>query len=138
PAASMASARPAATAASGPITTRSAAISLARSTRAGTSVTPTLRTSQHWAMPGLPGAATRRVSLGEAAIFQARACSRPPDPTSRMFMARVWPARAGRSSAGEPAHHLAYRLRVLTVRRPGRRPGDLQHDAVRILEVERG
>ncbi len=37
-------------------------------------------------MPALPGAETSRVSSGDWAIFQASACSRPPDPTRRIFM----------------------------------------------------
>ena len=40
-------------------------------------------------MPGLPGAQTSRANNGDRLIFQARACSRPPDPTSRMFIARL-------------------------------------------------
>ena len=40
------------------------------------------------AMPALPGAHQSLVSSGEAAIFHARACSRPPDPMRRMCMKR--------------------------------------------------
>jgi hypothetical protein len=36
------------------------------------------------AMPALPGAAISSSQSGEAEIAQASACSRPPDPTSRM------------------------------------------------------
>ena len=39
------------------------------------------------AMPALPGAHQSFVVSGEAAIFQASACSRPPEPRRRMFMA---------------------------------------------------
>ena len=39
------------------------------------------------AMPALPGAHQSLVVSGEAAIFQASACSRPPEPRRRMFMA---------------------------------------------------
>ena len=39
------------------------------------------------AMPALPGAHQSLVTSGEAAIFHARACSRPPEPSRRMFMA---------------------------------------------------
>src|SRR5688572_22004865 len=37
-------------------------------------------------MPGFPGAANSLKSRGDCASFQASACSRPPDPTSRTFM----------------------------------------------------
>src|SRR6476469_3648271 len=37
-------------------------------------------------MPGFPGAAYNLESLGDCASFQARACSRPPEPSSRTFM----------------------------------------------------
>lgn len=37
------------------------------------------------AMPGLPGAANNAVQLGDCASFQAKACSRPPEPMRRMF-----------------------------------------------------
>ena len=38
------------------------------------------------AMPALPGAHQSLVSSGDAAIFHASACSRPPEPRRRMFM----------------------------------------------------
>src|SRR5688500_2784271 len=38
------------------------------------------------AMPGLPGAANILPSRGDCASFQASACSRPPEPSSRTFM----------------------------------------------------
>src|SRR5215475_5477294 len=38
------------------------------------------------AMPALPGAHHNFVSSGDAAIFHARACSRPPEPSRRMFI----------------------------------------------------
>ena len=37
-------------------------------------------------IPGLPGAATISVTLGLCFSRQARACSRPPPPTMRIFM----------------------------------------------------
>src|ERR1700737_3669865 len=40
------------------------------------------------AMPALPGAQTSLSVSGLAAIFQASACSRPPEPRMRMFMGR--------------------------------------------------
>src|SRR3954464_15485888 len=39
------------------------------------------------AIPGLPGAAYSFSRSGDCASFQASACSRPPDPNSRTFMA---------------------------------------------------
>ncbi len=38
------------------------------------------------AMPALPGAHQSFVTSGEAAIFHASACSRPPEPSRRMCM----------------------------------------------------
>src|SRR5688500_14925480 len=38
------------------------------------------------AMPGLPGAATSSAQLGDCLSRHARASSRPPEPSSRMFM----------------------------------------------------
>src|SRR3984957_12075420 len=101
PASASASAKPASTALSGPITTRSAPISRASATCPATSVAATGRVSASAAMPGLPGAQTRQVSKGDWTIFQARACSRPPDPTSRMFKSRL---RVGWSSARAYCH----------------------------------
>src|SRR5438046_1918947 len=42
--------------------------------------------SASWAMPALPGAHHSFVTSGEAAIFHANACSRPPEPITRIFM----------------------------------------------------
>ncbi|THD82055.1 MAG: sensor histidine kinase [Phenylobacterium sp.] len=53
-------------------------------------------------MPGLPGAATSRDSRGDWAIFHASACSRPPEPTRRMFMA---PRLGGPAPPGQAASH---------------------------------
>ena len=64
--------------------------------------TPTARVSHTLWMPGLPGAHTRRVSRGDWAIFQARACSRPPDPMSRIFMIRLSRAAPHPSRRGLP------------------------------------
>ena len=41
-------------------------------------------------MPGFPGAQTSRDSSGDWVIFQANACSRPPEPTRRMFIAAAF------------------------------------------------
>src|SRR5437870_4986996 len=39
-------------------------------------------------MPALPGAANSRSTAGSRASFHARACSRPPCPTTRTFTRR--------------------------------------------------
>ncbi len=86
PAAASRSANPASSAVSGPTTTRSAFISRATAHRPSASVTFSATRSPSLSMPGLPGAMTSRRTRGDWAIFHARACSRPPDPTSRMFI----------------------------------------------------
>src|SRR5206468_2105831 len=75
------------------------AISPASARRPSTSVGLTVQVSHRAAMPGLPGAATRRVTSGDWAIFQARECSRPPEPTRRMFMTAAFGARGQRGQA---------------------------------------
>ena len=71
--------------ASGPQTTRSARSATAVATSSGTASAAIgmQRTCGSAAMPGLPGATTSSATSGLAAIFQASACSRPPDPTRR-------------------------------------------------------
>src|SRR5216684_1862288 len=53
-------------------------------------------------MPALPGAHQSFVTKGDAAIFHARACSRPPEPSKRMCMRKpmmvVDPSRVARNS----------------------------------------
>ncbi len=85
-AASMASAMPATSGASGPGMTRSISLSCANATRAGKSSTPIGTHSANCAMPGLPGAHHSLVSTGLAASAQHSACSRPPDPITRTRM----------------------------------------------------
>jgi hypothetical protein len=82
PAAAQASARPAATAASGPMTTRSTPRSRARRTMFSTSSAATSTFSAMVAVPPLPGA--QMISAPRRAHAQARACSRPPEPATRM------------------------------------------------------
>ena len=53
---------------------------------AGKSVTETGRLVPTWAVPGLPGAIYNSVQCGLAAIFQANACSRPPEPNNKIFI----------------------------------------------------
>jgi len=94
PSSARRSARPTSSALSGPTTTRPAAISWARAVRPATSVALTGRVSHSRSMPGLPGATTSRAHRGDWAIFQARACSRPPEPISRTVIGNVLAANA--------------------------------------------
>ena len=81
-AASIASAMPATSGASGPGTTRSISLSCAKATSAEKSSGPIGTHVATSAMPGLPGAHQSFVSSGLAASDQHSACSRPPDPTT--------------------------------------------------------
>src|SRR5947208_9205436 len=50
-------------------------------------------------MPALPGAHHNLVRSGDAAIFHARACSRPPEPSRRIFMRSAgWGFQTGSGS----------------------------------------
>src|SRR5438270_5231365 len=84
PAASSASTRPATSGASGPTTTKSIAALRQNPIKPAVSLAATVTHSASSAMPALPGAQYTRSTNGEAAIAQASACSRPPDPTTRM------------------------------------------------------
>ncbi len=81
------SATPATSGASGPITTRSACTLRARSSTSSPlfMLTP-LTFSPRTAVPPLPGAIISRSHLGLLRRAQANACSRPPEPNSKMFM----------------------------------------------------
>src|SRR5205085_10083198 len=81
-----ASATPATSGASGPTTTRSIAWAIARLTTAVGSQGSIATHSAHREMPGLPGAATSLSQLGDCLSRQASASSRPPDPSSRIFL----------------------------------------------------
>jgi hypothetical protein len=48
--------------------------------------TATLRTFASAAVPALPGATNTSLTRGDAAHFQASACSRPPEPTMSTFI----------------------------------------------------
>src|SRR5688572_4086070 len=85
PSAPSASTRPLTSGASGPTTTRSTCSARARATMPGTSSTPTSTTRASRAMPALPGAHSTSGSRGERRSARTRACSRPPDPTTRIF-----------------------------------------------------
>ena len=99
PAASKASTAPAAKGASGPITVSPTLFSWANLTRAGKSVVWMSTFSPSRSEPALPGATKTRSARGLWAIFQARACSRPPLPTIRMFIVR--PSPAARQDRGD-------------------------------------
>ena len=99
PAASRSSTMPAASGVSGPTTTKSTALRLQKSITAAWSAISSATHSASRAMPALPGAHHSFVSSGDAAIFHASACSRPPEPSRRMFMngARCGVSRPSRS-----------------------------------------
>src|SRR6476661_6325953 len=81
-----ASATPATSGASGPMTTRSIASAFAsRTTVVGSHGSAWMHSAQR-AMPGLPGAAISRPQLGDCLSRHASASSRPPDPNSNMSM----------------------------------------------------
>ncbi len=82
------STRPATSGPSGPTTTKSIACRLAQAVSASTSSAPMGTHSASRAIPALPGAQYSLSHSGEAAIFQHRACSRPPPPTTSIFMVR--------------------------------------------------
>src|SRR5690606_29192911 len=86
PAARKASTTPAASGASGPTTVKATCSRLASSISTGMSVIGAFCSSFSAAVPGLPGATSTRVTLGDWASFQASACSRPPEPMTRTFM----------------------------------------------------
>src|SRR4029077_161641 len=91
--------------ASGPMMVRSTRSAAASCTSPATSSAATfrLRTRVSVAVPALPGATSTVVTRGEAAHFQASACSRPPPPTMRTFMAWDLSLVAEMAHAGE--HH---------------------------------
>ena len=104
PRSSTASATPATSGPSGPMTTRSTAWVTASATTPAASVTPPGSGSQRAtaSMPGLPGAATTASTDGSSDSERTMACSRAPDPTTSTFTrpnlvasAREWRARPG-------------------------------------------
>src|SRR5574343_1904127 len=86
PRARNSSTTPAARGASGPTTVNVTLLAWAKSARAFTSVMGTLTRRASRAVPPLPGATYTLEALGDWASFQARACSRPPEPMTRMFI----------------------------------------------------
>ena len=85
-AARRASATPATSGASGPITTKSMSRLRARATTATESQGSIATHSAQRAIPGLPGAAISASQRGDCLSRHASASSRPPDPNSRIFM----------------------------------------------------
>src|SRR4051812_23941834 len=103
PAASRSSTMPATSGASGPTTTKSTLLALQNAITAAWSAISRATHSASRAIPALPGAHQSFVVSGEAAIFQASACSRPPEPRRRMFMPRRFSMRAPPGKARKPA-----------------------------------
>ena len=89
PAARSASATPAASGASGPITTRSIACSSQKATTAAPSSIASSAQRAMAAIPAFPGATISRSHFGFCRMAQASACSRPPPPRIRMFMRKT-------------------------------------------------
>lgn len=85
PASRSVSATPAINGASGPTTARSACICRARASTSWGLVGSTAILVPCWEVPGLPGAMTSSVVAGSAAKERARACSRAPEPSSRIL-----------------------------------------------------
>src|SRR5919197_2163861 len=125
PASRKRSASPATRGASGPTTARSMR-SRRASARRSSSASAAAGMHTAWrAMPGLPGAAKSASTRGLWAIFQASACSRPPPPTIRIFIAGSASPAPRRASFQRPARPLALvgRLDELEVSAGDPRPG---------------
>src|SRR5690242_805493 len=88
-AARKASTMPAASGASGPTTVKPICSRCANATSAPVSDSGTLVRSGSSAVPPLPGATKTLAARGDCAIFQAIACSRPPEPITSTFTARL-------------------------------------------------
>src|SRR6187549_4234821 len=58
----------------------------ATSPATSSAATLTLRTRGSVAVPPLPGATSTSETFGDCAHFHASACSRPPEPTIRIFI----------------------------------------------------
>src|SRR5229473_2630103 len=106
PALARSSTMPAASGVSGPTTTRSTTLVRQNSITAAWSAISSATHSASRAMPALPGAHQSFVTKGDAAIFHARACSRPPEPSKRMCMTKpmmVCGPESGRTKLPCPA-----------------------------------
>ena len=85
PSARRASATPATSGASGPTTTRSAPIVRVRARTAAGSWGSTGWTGTSREIPALPGAACTSLTAGSRRRVRTMACSRPPEPMTRIF-----------------------------------------------------
>src|SRR5687768_12001104 len=85
PRARTGSATPATSGASGPTTTRSMSSDDARAATAAPSIGSTSCRVATAPMPGLPGAAWTSLTPGSRDRASASACSRPPEPITRVF-----------------------------------------------------
>src|SRR5438270_7169439 len=127
PAWARSSTMPAASGVSGPTTTRSTALVRQNPITAAWSAISSATHSASRAIPALPGAHQSFITSGDAAIFHARACSRPPEPSRRMCMRK--PVRfCGTESVARISLLLQGEIRLLSFR-PGSRSRDdlLQH-----------
>ena len=77
---------PAQSGASGPTTTRSIACSRQNATNRSKSMGSSATQVASFSMPAFPGAHQSAPSSGDAASCQQRACSRPPEPTTKTFI----------------------------------------------------
>src|SRR5271165_4269761 len=85
---------PSASGLSGPTTVKSQRVALAKASNPGKSSALRLThstgapflTNRSAAMPALPGAQQTFSDRGDLVNFQTNACSRPPEPTTRIFM----------------------------------------------------
>src|SRR6202048_4754475 len=87
PARLKASTTPSASGASGPTTVRPMRETAANATKSAIEVKATLLSSRSRAVPALPGATKTFATRLDCAIFHASACSRPPPPMTRIFIA---------------------------------------------------
>ncbi len=71
---------------SGPTITISILFSFTALPMASKSFTPIGKLVAICAVPALPGATKRFVQFFDCAIFQAKVCSRPPEPSIRIFI----------------------------------------------------
>src|ERR1700687_3151454 len=92
PARLNASTTPSASVASGPTTVRPMRSRCANATRSAIEVNATLLSSRSRAVPALPGATKTFATRLDCAIFHANACSRPPPPITRIFIASAHPS----------------------------------------------
>ena len=103
---------PATRGASGPTTVRSIRLSRANWTRRGISSELMFRLSPSFAVPAFPGAQKTSSTLGDCFSFQTKACSRPPEPTTRILIAHYFQDKTKRLAAG---YRESFRFSILTM-----------------------